>query len=72
MDLILGGFADAEIGALSDHDLADFEALMDVPDDVAFTWLSGQAAPDAKFRTPVFQSIVAFHAKAHMKGPDIT
>ncbi len=70
MDLILGGFADAHIGDLGDHDLADFEALMDVPDDLLFTWFSGQAEPETEFRSPVFESIVAFHAKAHMKGPD--
>ena len=37
MDLLLGRFADAHIGNLSDRDLADFEALMEVPDGDGFT-----------------------------------
>jgi antitoxin CptB len=86
MDLILGGFADAHIGDLGDHDLADFEALMDVPDDELFTWFMGRAEPQQKYLSPVFRSIVAFHtkgetadqtaghaggsAKAHMRNND--
>jgi antitoxin CptB len=68
MDLILGGFADAHIGELSDHDLADFEALMDVPDDELFGWFSGREEPATKFRSPVFRSIVAFHSKGHLES----
>ena len=65
MDLILGGFADAHIGELGDHDLADFEALMEVADDELFTWFTGHAEPEQKYRSPVFRAIVAFHAKGH-------
>ncbi len=65
MDLILGGFADAHIADLGDHDLADFEALMDVPDDELFTWFMGRAEPAPKYRSPVFRSIVAFQTKGH-------
>ena len=36
MDLLLGRFADTHIGGLSDRDLADFEALMEVPDPALF------------------------------------
>ena len=32
MDLIMGRFADAEIGDLSDEDMAEFERLIEVPD----------------------------------------
>ena len=32
MDLIMGRFADAEIGAMSDAELAEFERLIEVPD----------------------------------------
>ncbi len=68
MDLILGGFADAHIGDLGDHDLADFEALMDVPDDELFTWVTGRAQPEEKYLSPVFRSIVAFHTKGETAG----
>jgi antitoxin CptB len=62
MDLILGGFADAHIDELGDHDLADFEALMDVADDVLFTWFTGRDEPAMEYRSPVFRMIAAFHA----------
>lgn len=65
MDLLLGPFADAHIESLADHDLADFEALMEVPDDELYMWLVGRAEAAPEFRSRVFQSIVAFHARDH-------
>jgi len=64
MDLLLGPFADAHIADLGDHDLADFEALMEVPDDELLTWLVGRAEAAEEYRSRVFDSIVAFHARA--------
>ena len=43
MDLIMGRFADAEIGALSEAELDDFEALIEVPDRDLFRWLTGES-----------------------------
>jgi antitoxin CptB len=65
VDLLLGPFADAHIASLGDHDLADFEALMEVPDDELLTWIVGRAPVAPSFRSRVFDSIVAFHAKPH-------
>jgi antitoxin CptB len=66
MDLLLGGFADAHIAELSDHDLADFEALMQVPDDLLFAWVTGAGPAAAEHRKPVFHAIVSFHAAKHV------
>ena len=63
MDLVLGPFADAHIGDLDDHDLADFEALMETPDDELYTWIVGRIPAETKFQTRIFESIIAFHAK---------
>jgi antitoxin CptB len=68
VDLLLGPFADAHIEGLSDHDLAEFEALMEVPDDELYTWIVGRTPPVGEFRSSVFDSIVAFHAKDHDQG----
>lgn len=65
MDLILGGYADAHIAGLGDHDLADFEALMDLPDQLVFDWITGAVPVAADHVTPVFRAIVAFHAARH-------
>ena len=43
MDLIMGRFADAEIGTLSEEDLSEFERLIEVPDADLYRWISGEA-----------------------------
>jgi antitoxin CptB len=64
-DLLLGRFADAYIEALGEDDLAAFEALMDVPDGDLFAWLTDRAAVPARYDTPLFRAIAAFHAPRH-------
>jgi antitoxin CptB len=47
MDLILGGYADANLAQLSDQDLDAFDALLKENDQDLYQWVSGQApAPD--------------------------
>ena len=65
MDLLLGRFADAHIGDLSDHDLADFEALMELPDGDLLDFITGLAPPAAEQQTPLLNAIIAFHAAKH-------
>ena len=66
MDLILGRFADARLATLSDSELVDLEALMNVPDQDLFAWVTGAAPVAANYNSPVFRAIVAFHAdKGH-------
>jgi antitoxin CptB len=72
MDLLLGPFADAHIADLSDHDLADFEALMEMPDDELYTWIVGRAPAVQRRRTRIFNSIVAFHVRAARQRHDQT
>lgn len=64
MDLLVGGFADAEIGTMSEDDLADFERLAEVPDPDLFRWVSGEAEVPANYDTPVFRRLRAFHSHA--------
>lgn len=45
MDLILGGFFDAEGASLSDADLDAFEALTREDDAALYRWISGVEAP---------------------------
>lgn len=61
MDLILGGFADAEIAALSDAELTDFEELLEPEDQKVFSWVSGTEAIPPEFDTELFRKICAFH-----------
>lgn len=62
MDLILGRFADALIGELSDEELGEFEALMEAPDKDVFAWMTGVEQTPANYDTPLFSRVRAFHA----------
>jgi antitoxin CptB len=62
MDLILGGFVDARIETLDAKELAQFEALLDADDDLAFRWFCGAEEPPSEHATPLFKKIADFHA----------
>jgi antitoxin CptB len=61
MDLIMGRFADAHIGELSDADLADYERLLEVPDQDVLAWITGAAAVPVEYDSPLFQRLRNFH-----------
>ena len=61
MDLIMGRFADAEIGAMGEGDLAEFERLIEVPDRDLYLWLTGEAETPSSYDTPVFRRLKSFH-----------
>lgn len=62
VDLILGRFADSHIEQLSEADLTEFEALMDVPDGELLVWLTGEAEVPAAHDGPLFRRLRAFRA----------
>jgi antitoxin CptB len=61
MDLILGRFADAEIAGLSEHELSQFEHLIEVPDHDLYAAVSGSLALPDEYVTGLFDRIKAFH-----------
>jgi len=63
MDLILGLYADAELGGLTPDDLDAFEALLDEPDPDLYLWVSGARSAPARHE-PALQSIRRFHGLA--------
>jgi antitoxin CptB len=60
MDLIMGRFADAVIGTLTESELDAFERLSDAPDPDLYAWIIGKhpVAPDHD--TPVFRRLLEF------------
>lgn len=64
MDLIMGRFADAEIGTLSDEDLAEFERLIEVVDRDLLAWITGEAETPENYDTPLFRRLKGFHTHA--------
>jgi antitoxin CptB len=64
MDLILGRFADAEIGSLSDDELSQLEHLIEVPDQDLYAAVSGSAAPPAEYANGLFDRIRSFRQES--------
>ncbi len=60
VDLILGSFADGEIGRLSDGELTAYEALMAEPDADILKWVTGEAAVPARHDNEVFAKILTY------------
>ena len=61
MDLLIGGFTDAEIKTMSEADLDVFEALLEAPDRDIFAWMTNKIETPSNFDTPVFKRLMAFH-----------
>jgi antitoxin CptB len=65
MDLILGRFADAEIAAMRDDELAELERLIQLPDPDLYAALIGDTPLDPEYATALFERIKAFRAVDH-------
>ncbi len=61
MDLIMGRFADAEIGNLSEAELDEFERLIEVLDRDLLSWVTGEAQVPENYDSDVFRQLKAFH-----------
>lgn len=62
MDLILGRFAEDSIEQMSEAELAEFERLLDIPDDQVLAWLTGERVVPIAQDGPLLQRLRAFRA----------
>jgi antitoxin CptB len=62
MDLIMGGFCDAQIASLSEAEIDDFERLIDLPDHDLYRWVIGEAELPAALDTTLFRKMRDFHS----------
>ena len=69
-DLILGPFADKHVHAMSEAELAEFERLLDQPDQDLYGWIVGTLPTPAGFDGDLLNRIKAFRFEAHPKGGD--
>lgn len=60
VDLILGTFADNEIGRLDDTLLAQYEALMEEPDADVLKWVTGELPVPTQHDNAVFKLILSY------------
>ena len=61
MDLIMGRFADAYIGELSEAELDLFEHLSDAPDRDLYAWITGTDPVPSNYDSEVFRRLQGFH-----------
>ena len=60
VDLVLGPFADAHVEQLDETALADFEILLNVPDQDLYDWLCGRIPAPERYRTKLYEQIHDF------------
>ena len=60
MDLIMGRFADANIGALSEAEVDAYERLTDVPEPELYAWITGERPVAPEHDTALFRRLYAF------------
>lgn len=60
MDLVIGGFADAEIADLDDVELDQLETLMAEEDADLLRWVTGEVETPERFRTALFERMRAY------------
>ena len=61
MDILYGKFADSEIARLSDPELDQLEALMELPDRDVLMFMTGEADTPANYDTALFRRLKDFH-----------
>ncbi|NML73519.1 succinate dehydrogenase assembly factor 2 [Rhizobium sp. S-51] len=59
MDLILGQFAEAEIGTMDAETLDELERIMSEEDQDLIKWITGAAPVPDHLKTPLFERIAA-------------
>lgn len=60
MDLLLGGFADARLAALTPAQLDRYEALLELGDPDLYAWISGREPPPPAHDTDVLHQLRNF------------
>ncbi len=60
-DILLGTFADAMLPSLTEAEVDDLEALMEVQDRDLFRWLTDEAEVPDNWNNGIFRKLKAFH-----------
>ncbi len=59
-DLLIGGFAAANIASFDDPELDEFEALLELDDRHLYDWATQKYPPPSQIIGPVFERLMAF------------
>ena len=69
-DLMVGGFVARHLAAFSEAELAEIEAVLDLPDVDLADWLSGRREPPPGVRTPMLERMALECGKAGAGVPE--
>jgi antitoxin CptB len=61
MDLLLGRFADSEVGRLNEGEMAAFEKLLDAPEPDIYHWIMGTMPAPDEYDAALMRKIHQFH-----------
>jgi antitoxin CptB len=64
LDLVVGGFADANLEHLDEEGLDAFEDLLTVPDNDLYDWLCDRRTPPERYRTKLYEQVYDFSRRA--------
>ena len=69
LDLLLGGFAERALAAMTEAELDRYEALLQVPSPVLYAWLVGHGDPPAEHDNEVTRALLDFRPKPGRHEP---
>jgi len=61
LDLLLGRFVDAALATMDARDLDRLEALIEVPEPILYSWVTGHGTPPPAYDHDLFRRLRAFH-----------
>ena len=64
LDLYMQQFTNAHLAAFDAGQLAQFEAVLDIPDQHVFDWIMGRGSPEAGQRSEVLDLLLSFQYAA--------
>ncbi|WP_417668629.1 succinate dehydrogenase assembly factor 2 [Roseibium sp.] len=68
MDLLLGGFVEAEIDNLDEAELVELEHLLTAHDQDLYAWMTGRKPLPQEWDGPLYRRIIAYHEEAIAKS----
>ena len=60
MDLLMGGFAKSRLPHMTESQLIDFEALIELPDQELLTWITGEATVPSTLDNGLLPELLKF------------
>ena len=64
MDIVVGGFAEAKLETLTELQLVEFAAILELPDQDLLAWITKQAPIPAEHQSLLLDAVLGFRPEA--------